>query len=373
MPEKLTPGNIEEKKKRIEKEVKAFKKRAEGLNPKMFIIPEEEKEKELEVPEELILIHQIKQGLEEKSIKLEDGRIVSIEEGTKQPIFIENALKEVKNNILLCQEEKKTSSIWWILRGYNALLQFNISAHIQAMQDGRKKRELLELWQSIEENIKDPATIESVLEEIENDILQGQEKEKTDSAWWGLWNYVFLLQSEIPKRIQIIKNGEKKQKLSELWQSIKENAQNPVLIENVLKKTKDDIIQGQKEGMTYFAWLGLRGYNSLLQSKTIKQIQIMQDGRKKRELLELWQNIEESVKNPVFIKNVLEETKNDILQGQEKEKTDSAWWGLWNYVNLTFFTSHLKHLADQKMKTREHQKALHPKKEIPPRPEFPTF
>jgi hypothetical protein len=86
--------------------------------------------------------------------------------------------------------------------------------------------------------------------------------------------------------------------------------------------------------------------------------------------------IEQGFKNETLRKNMIERILSDIQKGQKEGKEGevvAAWWAFYGYFSLQSYLSHLYKIGQKKLAEIESQKAMHPKKKLPPIPEEKAF
>jgi len=312
MKEKLpTPDKIKEEKERIKEEVQAFKERTEGLNPEMFGVPGEESLAEEKVPEEMIFAYE----LEEK-----------IAEYTKRAELIKD---KTFNQIELDLSEGQTvlRNAWNAIRGLSYLIHSPLWSEISK----EKREKVIEKAKLVKEN---------ALEAIE---LYLSNSKRPDSAWFAVIGLSALTTSPLWPEI-----SKKKQK--ELVEKTK------LTKGHVLKKIESNLNRGKRYSV--FALNAIWGLHYLINSPLWSEV----DKEQQEELIKKFGLVKD---------NALKEIESYLAQSQANQ--GSAWLATLSLSSLITLKNYLLKVANQKMRKQEHQKALHPEKEIPPRPEFPTF
>jgi len=306
------PDKIKEEKEKIEKEVKKFKERAQGLNPDMFAVPGEEDLEEENIPEEMILAYELEEKIAEYTEKAQ--------------LVKEGALREIEldfNGNQTSQGKTRNAII-----GLSSL----INSSLWPEMDKENQEKLIKKAKLVKDK---------VLNYIESELNRGQTDK--ESAWNAILTLSFLIHS--PLWPEII---EEKQK--ELIRKTK------LVKDRILDKIESYIDSGQTNKID--AWLAIYTLSALINSPLWPEI-----GKKKQK---------ELIKKVWLVKsNVLKKIEFDFDKGQLDQ------WHAWHAIRglsfLTTLKNYLLKVANQKLKEQEHQKALHPEKEIPPRPEFPTF
>jgi len=343
--EKFTPDRSKKTRKltpeEVKKMVKKYKEEHEGLLPEYFSLPGEEKEEEREYPEELLDYYEIKEKFKKE--------LEEIEKGLKNETLRKNMIEGILSNIQEGQEEGNTESAWWAFLDYSFLLSYPEFNEI-------KKTYPNEINQ-IEQGLKNETLRKNVIEGILSDIQVGQKEGETVAAQDAFLGYSFLL--SYPEFNEI-----KKTYPNEINQ-IEQGFKNETLIKNMIKKILSYIQKGQKEGMTVAAWNAFSGYSFLLSYPEFNEI-------KKTYPNEINQ-IEQGLKNETLIKNMIKEVLSYIQEGQQEGMTGSAWNAFHGYSSLLSYLSHLYKIGQKKLAEMESQKAMHPKKKLPPIPEEKAF
>jgi len=324
---KLTPEEVKEM-------VEKYKKEHEGLLPEYFSLPGEEKgEEERELSEETMLAREIKKFLEEIRPELENGDL------------IKNAGEKLKSDIESIESGQKSNGTMDIRDAIWSYALFK--------QSGLWSNFNQEFRNWVEKNIKDSKFIENAKEWLKSKIESGQKPNQTTDACRAIVAYVFF------KRLGLwLKFNQ------EFRDWVEEHIQNLQLIKNAEKDLKFDIESGQKPGKTFRAWWAIYSYTFFKQSG-------------------LWSNfnqefrnwVEKNIKDSklILIENAKEEFKSDIKFGQKPSETKRAWWAVRGYVIFLQFQKILEEEGRKKDVEIESQKAMHPKKELPPIPEEKVF
>jgi len=313
MKEKLpTPDKIKEEKERIKEEVQAFKERTEGLNPDMFAVPGEGSLEEENIPEEMILAYE----LEEK-----------IAEYTKKARLVKNkALKIIE--IYFDQGRTDPISARRAIHGLSSLLHSPLWSEINKGKQEKLVR-------------KTKLAKANTLRKVESDLDDSQ----TDpwSAWRAICGLSSLINSPLWPEID-------KEKQKELIEKIR------LAKDNVLKKIESNLNNSQTNSNN--AWNAIFSLSALINSPLWPEI----SEERQEELIE---------KAWLVKDNALEEIESDLNKSQTNQ--ESARLAILGLSSLITLKDYLVETANQKLKEQEHQKALHPEKEIPPRPEFSSF
>jgi len=427
MPEKLpNPDKINEEKERIKEEVQAFKERTEGLNPEMFGVPGEEGLEKENIPEELLLANQIEQALKEnindpnfikkvsekarELFKEEEGHNIhyqilqayvyfvqsyiphtinqtrdklikeglsklwqNIEEKIKNPLFIYDLLKKTLSDIEWGSDDRVQNignnvaidAARQSLKNYNLILQSHIFDNTNWIQDIETKKRIIKLWQKITKKIKfNPKFMRNILKGAVKDMHFG--RQGGGNSLYALEHYFFLLQSNIPDYIDETRyHQDEKEEFLQMWQKIEKGI--PESLHHALILTKKDMNRALGSDDTQFAWQVFNRYMFFLEFGVLDYIKKIDNKELKYRLTQIWRSIEDKIDAHLInkaikgIKGRFIETPLDVVEFFRK------------HYKIRHFVSYLKHLANQKLARQEHQKALHPEKEVPPRPEFPTF
>jgi len=308
------PDKIKKEKERIKEEVQAFKERTEGLNPDMFAVPGEgslEEEKE-EIPEEILFAYELEEKIAEYTKK---ARLVK-----------ENVLEEIESD--LNEGQTSQENAWYAILGFSFLTNSPLWSEISK----HEQEELIRKAWLVEDN---------VLETIELHIDKGQRYQ--DSAWSAIFGLSSLIRSPLWSEI----DKRRKEELIRKIRLVKDKALET--IESRLDKSKTDQTN---------VWDTVRSLsfviNFPLWSETNKQ------------------KLKELIEKVISIKGIVLKTIDSHLSNSQAS-VEGAWGVILDLFALITLKDYLVETANQKLKEQEHQKALHPEKEIPPRPEFPSF
>jgi len=317
MPEKLpTPDKIKEEKERIKEEVEKFKERTEGLNPEIFGVPGEEglEEEKEEIPKEMLFAYELEEKIAEYT---EKARLVK-----------DDILKEIESYLDINRAAQKIT--WYAVRNLSALINSPLWLEISK----GKQEELIRKSHSIKNK---------ALGEIELDLEKNQTNQENPS---NIWNTIIGTSSLINSPLWSEINKEKRDELIKKMRLMKDAALK--MVESDLEKSETN--QG-------YAWIAIRGLSALINSPLWSEI----DKEKQEKLIK---------KAELAKDNVLEKIELDFDESQIHQNAGNIILGL---SALTTLKNYLLKVANQKLKEQEHQKALHPEKEIPPRPEFSSF
>jgi len=313
MPEQFpNPDKIKEEKERIKEEVQAFKERTEGLNPEIFGVPGEGSLEKENIPEEMILAYELEEKIKEYT---EKAKLVK-----------SNFLKFIESRFN--EKQIHQQSAWYTIYIISSFTNSSLWPEINK----EKQKELINKAQLIKNR---------VLKEIESDFDGGQ----TDA--WNAWYMVRGLSALINSPLWLEIDKEKQEELIEKARLVENN---------VLKKIESNLNNGRTDQESaYGAVLGLA---SLIHSPLWVEL----SKNKQKELIKKTQ----LVKDKFF-----ERVESYLDKGQTSK--GNAWYAILGLSSLTTLKNYLLKVANQKLKEQEHQKALHPEKEIPPRPETKIF
>jgi len=313
MPEQFpNPKEINKEKEKIKEEVERFKERTEGLNPDMFAIPGEGSLEKEDVSEEMVFAYEL------------EGKIA---EFTKKARLVkDNALEDIESDLSKGQTNK--GGALDAISGLSALINSSLWQEISV----EKQEELIKKARLVKDN---------AFREIEPHVSKGQTDQK--HAWNAMREFSDLI--NFPLWLEVSKD--KQVELIEKVRLVKDNA---------LEEIESYFSDGQINSAN--AWNAIIGLSSLIHSPLWSEI----SKEKQIELIKKAKLVKESF---------LREIESDLRRGQvNKRNSRLAIRGLSSLITLK---DYLFKIANQKLKEQEHQKALHPKKDIPPRPGFPNF
>jgi len=308
----LNPDKIKEEKERIKEEVQAFREQTEGLNPEMFNVPGEEDLEKENIPEEMIFAYELEEKIAEYTKKVR--------------LMKDSALEEMALKFDLSPKHQ--------LHALSAILGFSalINSPLWSEIDKEKQEELIEKAKLAKNN---------ALKQTESYLDRGQTNQ--EDAWFAIRSLSAFISSPLWPEIS-------KGKQEELIEKAK------LAKNNALKQTESYLDRGQTDQGS--AWLATLSLSSLINSPLWPEI----DKGKQEELIE---------KTRLVKTKVLEEI--ELYFDGDRTGLCKVLDVINRLLSLTTLKNYLLKVANQKLKEQEHQKALHPKKDIPPRPETKIF
>ncbi len=246
-----------------------------------------------------------------------------IAEYTKKALLVKNdALKKIESNL-----DKGQTSQWnaWVATlGFSSLINSPLWSEIDKDEQEKliKKARL----------IKDKA-----LKEIESGFDKGQASQ--DYAWNAIYDLSALINSPLWPEI-----NKKKQEeiIKKAW----------LVKDNILKAIESNLNKGQINLGN--AWIATLSLSSLVNSPIFLGI----NKDKQKELIRKTWLVKDNALKQIELDLDNDRNIRDAIKGLS---------------SLTILKNYLLKVANQKLKEQEHQKALHPEKDIPPRPEFSSF
>ncbi len=273
-----------------------------------------------------------------------EEKIDQVKEMTQNPILLENAYRNLQNNIAQCSKKKEevTNCIYYAFRALSAL----ITTHSLSRLSPEKQNE-------INSCLENPFFLENTYQYIQYVATQGSKEEgiNTDNAFYAFRTLSALISTNSISRFFPGQQSE-----------IASYLENPILLENLYMNIESNAVWGsKKEGInTDNASWAFFSLSALISTDTLSHL----SPEKQNE-------INTYIENPILIENAYRYLRNYVTRGSGEDGKDTSYasWALQTLSSLITVKDYLREKGKKIDDENFAKEALNPTEKIPPRPE----
>ncbi len=324
--------DIDSKVEKAQGDKARFLKSKEGLLPH-FEFPSGETKEEKHYSKETLLADMYEEKLDQ------------MKEAMQNPILLENAYIDLKKDATRGSEKegKNTGSAAWALLSISAFVIMD-----------RFSRLFPEKQNEINLYIENPIFLENVYKILQDDVVEGSEKEGEDKescASLAFRTLSALITTHFISRL----SAEQQNKIVLYFE-------NPILLENAYQYIEDRVIFGSKkeEKNTGSAAWALLSISALITTDILSRFSPERQNK-----------INSYLESSTLLENIFQRMGNSVGAGSEKEgiNAENATWAFQIFSSLATVKDYLREKGKKIDDENFAKEALNPTEKIPPRPE----